>query len=74
MEMIPVSKLKAEALALVERASRGEEFVITKRGKPVVRMIPIDEPPGLLGSVRFVGSPDDLMEPTGETWSAEIGR
>lgn len=69
-----MSKLKAEALALVERASQGEEFVITKRGKPVVRMIPIDEPPGLLNSVRFVDSPDDVLAPTGESWNAESGR
>jgi len=49
-------------------------MLITRRGMPVVRMIPIDEPAGLLDSVRFVGSPDDVLAPTGESWSAEGNR
>ena len=33
---------KTNFSALLERAERGEEFVITRRGKPVAKLVPID--------------------------------
>ena len=71
MDEISVSKFKAEALAIVERASRGEQFIITKRGKPVVRISPVNEPASLLGSVEFKVADDELLSPTGDAWDAE---
>lgn len=33
---------KTNFSALLERAERGEQIVITRRGKPVARLVPID--------------------------------
>lgn len=72
MDGIPVSEFKTHALAIVERvATQGEEVVITKRGRPVARLVPMTPPAPLLGSVRFLVSDDELVEPTGERWEAE---
>ena len=74
MEQIPVSKFKAEALAIVERVSRGEEITVTKRGVPVARLVPIEKPAGLAGSVRFLVTDEELLEPVGGAWDAETSR
>lgn len=69
---IPVSKLKAEALAIVERvASTGQHVTITKRGKPVARLVPVEQPPSLLGSVRVLMTDDEFMGPADDDWEAE---
>lgn len=69
---IPVSKLKAEALAIVERvASTGQHVTITKRGKPVARLVPVEQPPSLLGSVRVLMTDDEFVGPTDDDWEAE---
>ncbi len=35
---------KTHLSRLVERAARGQSFVIAKAGKPMVRVMPVDEP------------------------------
>lgn len=37
---------KTNFSALLERVARGEQIVITRRGKPVARMMPIAKPTG----------------------------
>jgi prevent-host-death family protein len=72
---IPVSTLKARALAIVkEVADSGELVVVTKRGKPLVRIVPVEPPPPLVGSVSFHVEEDELLAPTGERWEAPEGR
>jgi len=39
MTMIGVTQAKAQLSALVERANFGEEIIITKRGKPVAKLV-----------------------------------
>src|SRR5687767_1543856 len=68
---IPAGRFKAECLALLDRvAETGESLVVTKRGRPVARVLPVETAPSpsLLGSVRVVG---DLLEPTGISWEAD---
>jgi prevent-host-death family protein len=65
---IPAGEFKARCLALLDRvAETGEELVVTKRGKPVARLVPVEEPPGLKGSLVWEG---DLVSPIGEDWEA----
>lgn len=67
---IPAARFKAECLALLDRVhDRGEALIVTKRGKPVARVVPIvtEEPRSLLGSVHVVG---DLLAPLDEEWHA----
>jgi prevent-host-death family protein len=46
MGSVPATKFKAKCLELMDRvAERRESFVITKRGKPVARLVPMDRKP-----------------------------
>jgi prevent-host-death family protein len=67
---IPAGKFKAECLALLDRVqATGEALVVTKRGKPVARLVPMqtEAPRSLLGSVCVQG---DLLEPIDVPWDA----
>lgn len=44
---VGIRELKNGASALVERVENGEVLTVTKRGKPVARLIPADMPPGM---------------------------
>lgn len=45
MANVPATEFKAKCLALMDRvAERRETFVITKRGKPVAKLVPVDPP------------------------------
>jgi prevent-host-death family protein len=43
---------KTQLSKLVERAEAGEDVVIQRNGKPVVRLVPVVEEPRSLASVR----------------------
>lgn len=61
---VAAAKFKAQCLALLDRvAATGEEIVVTKRGKPVARVLPIEEPRPLLGSITYHVSDEELMAP-----------
>ncbi len=44
-----VTEAKAQLSLLVEDAIRGEETIITKHGKPVAKIVPIEKPKIVLG-------------------------
>lgn len=72
MREIPVSEFKARCLALFDEvASTGETIVVTKRGRRVARIEPIEEPPSLLESVSVLVSDEELIAPLGEPWDAD---
>ena len=51
---IGADEFKARCLALLsEVAESGRPLVVTKRGKPVARVVPVEEPPSLRGSVVY---------------------
>ena len=61
---VGAAKFKAECLALLDHvAATGEEIVVTKRGKPVARVVPVEEPPPLLGSGRILVDEEELLAP-----------
>jgi prevent-host-death family protein len=67
---VSASQFKARCLALIDLVTRsGKTVVITKRGKPVAKLLPIAEttPASLRGSVQYHG---DIVTSTGETWHA----
>jgi prevent-host-death family protein len=75
MDQIPAAQFKANCLRLMDEvAQRGMPIVITKRGKPVAKLVPIDEEPidlfgYMAGTIRIVGdiiSPIDDVEWTGD--------
>ncbi len=68
---IPAGRFKAECLALLDRvAATGETLVITKRGRPVARILPFTDntPRPLLGSVKELG---DVVAPLSLAWDSE---
>ena len=68
-DSIPAGEFKARCLALLDRvAETGQELVVTKRGRPVARLVPVEPPPSLRGSVVWEG---DLISPIEEEWAAE---
>ena len=76
MPKVAASEFKARCLELMDRvAERRETYVITKRGKPVARLVPLeksrDEP--LFGRLRGLGEEvGDITAPVvaPEEWEA----
>jgi prevent-host-death family protein len=70
---IAAARFKAQCLKLLDEvAETGETIVVTKRGKPVAKVEPIEEPPSLKGSVTFLVSDEELIAPIDEVWNAEV--
>ena len=71
MQLVSASNFKAHCLALLDDvALTGEEVVVTKRGRPVARLVAIDAPQPLAGSVTFHASDDELVAPLDVAWDA----
>jgi prevent-host-death family protein len=72
---ISASRFKAQCLALLDEvAESGETIVITKRGKPVARIAPLEPPRSLEGSVTFLVSDEEFIAPIDVEWDAIEGR
>jgi len=72
-QQIPASQFKARCLALLDEvAATGQPLVVTKRGKPVAKLVSLREqgPVDLLGSVRYERE-EDLLSPLDEVWEAD---
>lgn len=74
---INAAEFKTKCLKLIDEvAATHEPLIITKRGKPVARLVPIEEenPPGLFGymkgTVQILG---DIVNVPHEPWAAETG-
>ncbi|HFE48323.1 MAG TPA: type II toxin-antitoxin system Phd/YefM family antitoxin [Chromatiaceae bacterium] len=44
MQVVNIHEAKTHLSRLVDRASKGESFVIAKAGRPLVKVIPLDAP------------------------------
>ena len=72
---INAAQFKAKCLKLLDQvAETRESLVITKRGKPVAKLVPIDEEPAselfgyMRGTITLVG---DIISPLHEPWEAD---
>jgi prevent-host-death family protein len=71
---ISAGQFKAKCLKLMDEVrNRREEVVITKRGKPVARLVPFDEKPTpiygcMKSTVAILG---DIVSTVDEKWNAE---
>lgn len=66
------TRLKAELLGALDDVERtGEAIVVTKHGRPVARIVAIDDDAPLAGSVSFLVDDDALIAPLGDAWDAE---
>lgn len=65
---IPAGEFKDKCLALLDEVNKtGATLVITKHGKKVAKLTPIEQPPSLLGSVKFH---EDIVAPLDVEWDA----
>lgn len=70
---ITASDFKARCLRLLDEVAASKvPLVVTKRGRPVAKLVPIteDAPSRLLGSVRYE-TEEDLLAAVGDAWDAE---
>jgi prevent-host-death family protein len=73
-EQIAAGEFKAKCLAVLDEVQRQRrEIVITKRGRPVAKLVPIvDTPASFIGSMEgtmeIVG---DIVSPIGVQWEAD---
>ncbi|MGH2448565.1 MAG: type II toxin-antitoxin system Phd/YefM family antitoxin [Chloroflexota bacterium] len=73
---IPAGEFKQRCLSLLDRvAETGMPIVVTKRGRPVARVVPVETPlQALTGSIRVLAENDEDLYSTGETWDADRPR
>lgn len=71
---IPAGEFKQTCLAVLDRvAETGIPVVVTKRGRPVARVVPIDQPDSSIwGSMQMLTDDEEELLSTGETWAPEL--
>jgi len=73
-ERIGVSEFKARCLSLLDRvAETRAEYVITKRGRPVARVVPVEESQPLEGSVRVLVDDEEEWFSTADLVEDPVG-
>jgi prevent-host-death family protein len=71
---IAAGEFKAKCLRLLDEVQQSrQELVITKRGKPVARILPAEEPTRdifgwMKGTIKITG---DIISPIDEKWSVD---
>ena len=71
---ISISQFKAKCLSLLDEIDKtGLPVIVTKRGQPVAKVIPVKkiQNSNLLGSVSYK-SEDDLLAPIDKKWDADL--
>jgi prevent-host-death family protein len=70
---IAAGVFKQHCLALLDEVeSQGVPIVVTKRGRPVAKVVPVGlDPQDLAGSVTVLAVRDEDLYATGERWHAE---
>jgi len=73
-QQIAAGEFKAKCLHLLDEVQRTrKEIIITKRGRPVARMLPVEQqPPAVFGRMKgTVEMLGDIVASTGEQWQAD---
>ena len=69
---IPAGEFKAKCLALLDEVrDSGEEIVVTKRGKAVARVVPIEKPEWQTLAGTLLWQADDIITPLENEWEAD---
>lgn len=70
---IGAGDFKAKCLQLLDAvATQREPLIITKRGKPVAKLVPVPPQARLFGALAgSVVSESDIVAPVGEAWEAD---
>lgn len=71
--VVMASEFKARCLAILDQVARTRTpVVVTKHGRPVARLVPMDEAERrpTMGSVTLLAAEDEAYYSTGESWEA----
>ena len=74
MTTFAAAKFKAQCLALIDKVARTHEpLIVTKHGKPLVKIVPVDETKDLpekplKNKATYIG---DVISPIDEQWDAD---
>lgn len=74
VRQVTATDAKATILRLLDYAEAGEEIEITRRGRPVARLVPASGARSLKGSfqgVAMTAAEDQQLFSTGEHWNAD---
>jgi prevent-host-death family protein len=72
-QSVPAGEFKQRCLALLDRvAETGTPIVVTKRGRPVARVVPIERPEDALdGSLHVLTENEEELYSIGDVWEVE---
>jgi prevent-host-death family protein len=69
--VVQASAFKARCLALLDEVeATHRSIIVTKHGRPVAKLVPLDADPPGVGSVTLLTDDDEDLFSTGETWDA----
>lgn len=69
---ISASQFKARCLALLDEVGEsGGELIVTKRGRPIAKLVAVDADVSLRGSVTYNVGDEELIAPLEIEWDAE---
>ncbi|CAN5320592.1 type II toxin-antitoxin system Phd/YefM family antitoxin [soil metagenome] len=69
---VKASVFKATCLALLDDVERTHRTVIvTKHGRPVAKLVPLDTPTPTMGSVTLLAADDEDYFTTGAPWDVD---
>lgn len=70
--MVQASVFKAKCLSLLDEVSEHHTtIVVTKHGRPVAKLVAVDEASPTMGSVFLVTERDEDYFSTGDRWDAD---
>lgn len=69
---VQASVFKARCLAMLDEVEESHRtFVVTKNGRPVAKLVPLEAPASTLGTVTLLAQDDEEYFSTGSEWDAE---
>ena len=69
---VQASVFKARCLAILDEvAASHNTFIVTKNGRPVAKLVPLDTPATTLGTVTLLADTDSDYFSTSEQWNAD---
>jgi prevent-host-death family protein len=75
MRHINISELRSSLPSYLSRVKKGEEILVTSRGKAIARIVPVQdqrqESRVRLKKLRAVCTVGDVVTPIGEAWNAD---
>jgi prevent-host-death family protein len=75
IRIVTIDEAKKQLSQLVDRASKGQPFIIAKAGKPLVKVLPVDAPvPAQVQRLGFMAGQIAIPGDFDEMGSAEIGQ